>query len=39
MRIPSNAEIQEVEDCLVSTMHRDHSLQCETPQYLHDLKI
>ncbi len=28
MRIPSNTEIQQITDRLVSTMYRDHSLQC-----------
>jgi len=39
MRIPSNTEIQQVAHRLVSTACRDHSLQCETPQHLRDLKV
>jgi hypothetical protein len=35
MRISSNTEIQQIADRLVSTMYRDHSLQCRTPQYLY----
>jgi len=39
MRVPINAEIQEVTDRLVSTVYRDDSLPCQTPQHLRDLKI
>jgi hypothetical protein len=39
MRIPGDAEIKEITDCLGSAMHRDHSLQCQAPKYLGDLQI
>jgi hypothetical protein len=39
MRIPSKTKIQQIADGLVGTKYRDHSLQCETPQYLRDLEI
>jgi len=39
MGISSNTQIQQITDRLVSTMCRDDSLQCQTPQYLRDLKI
>jgi len=31
MGIPSNTQIQQIADRLVSTTYRDRSLQCETP--------
>ena len=39
MRIVSNTEVRQIADRPVSTMYRDHSLQCQTPQHLRDLKI
>lgn len=39
MSIPIDAEIQEIMDRIVSTAYRHHSLPCQTPQYLRDLKI
>ena len=39
MRIASNTEVQKIADRPVSTMFRDRSFQCQTPQYLRDLKI
>ena len=39
MGISRNTEIQQVADRLVSTTCRDHSLQCQTPEYLGYLKI
>ena len=39
MCIPSNAKIQQIADCLLGAIYRDHSLQRYTPQHLRDLKI
>ena len=39
MRISSNTEVEQIVDGLASTIYRDYSLQCQTPEYLRNLKI